>query len=74
MPVQPEIPTPQPETIVIPPAANDTTEQMENYLKVNGDNNGDNAPKSPAMQDALAQVKANLENRRTEEAADAPDA
>ncbi len=50
-----------PETIIVPPTVNDTTEQMENFLKTNSDN----TPKSRAMQDALAQVKANLDNRKT---------
>ena len=49
-----------PETIIVPPTVNDTTEQMENFLKINSDN----TPKSRAMQDALAQVKANLDNRK----------
>ncbi len=50
-----------PESIIVPPTVNDTTEQMENFLKTNSDN----TPKSRAMQDALAQVKANLDNRKT---------
>ncbi len=50
-----------PETIIVPPTVNDTTEQMENFLKANSDN----TPKSRAMQDALAQVKTNLDNRKT---------
>ncbi len=53
-----------PEAVITPPTVNDTAEQMEGFLKTNGDN----TPKSPAMQAALDQVRANLEARQAEEA------
>ncbi len=53
-----------PEAIVVPPSANDTTEQMEAFLKLNGDN----TVKPRAMQDALDTVKANLDKRKAETA------
>jgi hypothetical protein len=53
----------QPEAIVVPPSANDTKEQMENFMKINNDN----MQKSEAMQAAIDQVKANLEARNAED-------
>ena len=50
-----------PEKFLEPPFVKHHTEQMKNFLKPNSDN----TPKSRAMQDALAQVKANLDNRKT---------
>lgn len=53
-----------PDVIVVPPGAHDTTEQMEAFLKLNGDN----SVKPRAMQDALDAVKANLDQRKAETA------
>lgn len=54
----------QPEAVIVPPSANDTTEQMEAFIKLNNDN----TQKSEAMQAAIDQVKANLEARQAEAA------
>lgn len=54
----------QPEAVVVPPSANDTTEQMEAFMRLNNDN----MQKSEAMQAAIDQVKANLEARQSENA------